>query len=48
VAYPSVAVSERTRQLAATLIDTPGLNQILRRVVQDSDDDMRRALIARG
>jgi aminopeptidase N len=48
VAYPSVAVSERTRQLAAALIDTPGLNQILRRVVQDSDDDMRRALIARG
>ncbi|MEU4626083.1 aminopeptidase N [Actinoplanes sp. NPDC023801] len=48
MAYPSVAVSERTRQLAAALIATPGRNQILRRVVQDSDDDMRRALAARG
>ena len=48
VAYPSVAVSERTRRLAADLIATPGLNPILLRVVQDSDDDMRRALAARG
>ncbi|MDI6098280.1 aminopeptidase N [Actinoplanes sp. NEAU-A12] len=48
VAYPSYAVSERTRQLAADLLATTGLNQILRRVVEDSDDDMRRALVARG
>ncbi|MBW6436555.1 aminopeptidase N [Actinoplanes hulinensis] len=48
VAYPTVAVSARTRELAADLLGTDGLNPILRRVVQDSDDDMRRALAARG
>ncbi|PWK49356.1 membrane alanyl aminopeptidase [Actinoplanes xinjiangensis] len=48
MAYPSPAVSDRTRQLAADLLATPGLNQILHRVVQDADDDMRRALLARG
>ncbi|MEU4563740.1 aminopeptidase N [Actinoplanes sp. NPDC023936] len=47
-AYPDVAVSERTRQLAAELLATADLNPILRRVVQDADDDMRRALAARG
>ncbi|WP_430782245.1 aminopeptidase N [Actinoplanes sp. G11-F43] len=46
-AYPALLVSERTRQLAAGLLATPGLNQILHRVVQDWDDDMRRALLAR-
>ncbi|HWS39586.1 MAG TPA: aminopeptidase N [Actinoplanes sp.] len=47
-AYPAVAVSERARQLAAGLLATPGLNPILHRVTQDADDDMRRALAARG
>ncbi|WP_229076493.1 aminopeptidase N [Actinoplanes sp. DH11] len=47
-AYPDVAVSARTRQLAAALLARTGLNPILRRVVQDADDDMRRALAARG
>ncbi|MBB2942044.1 aminopeptidase N [Actinoplanes lutulentus] len=47
-AYPDVAVSEQTRRLAAELLEQPGLSPILRRVVQDADDDMRRALAARG
>ncbi|MBG0568757.1 aminopeptidase N [Actinoplanes aureus] len=47
-AYPDVAVCDRTRQLAAALLARPELNPILRRVVQDADDDMRRALNARG
>jgi aminopeptidase N len=48
VAYPSVAVSARTRELAAELLATPDLSSILRRVVTDGDDDVRRALVARG
>jgi aminopeptidase N len=47
-AYPSVVVSPRTRQLAADLLATPDLSAILRRVVMDGDDDVRRALFARG
>ncbi|MEV6306721.1 aminopeptidase N [Actinoplanes sp. NPDC051861] len=47
-AYPDVAVSERTRRLAAELLARPDLPSILRRVVQDADDDMRRALSARS
>ncbi|GIF16114.1 aminopeptidase N [Actinoplanes teichomyceticus] len=47
-AYPAVMVAPRTRELAAGLLDRPGLNPILRRVVQDHDDDMRRALQSRG
>jgi aminopeptidase N len=47
-AYPGVMVSGRTRELAAALLAEPELNPILRRVVQDNDDDMRRALQARG
>ncbi|MFC7532088.1 aminopeptidase N [Actinoplanes sp. GCM10030250] len=43
-AYPDVAVTARTRQLATELLARPDLNPILRRVVQDADDDMRRAL----
>ncbi|WP_328466392.1 aminopeptidase N [Actinoplanes sp. NBC_00393] len=46
--YPDVVVSARTRQLAAELLARTDLNPILRRVVQDADDDMRRALTARG
>ncbi|KUL42505.1 aminopeptidase N [Actinoplanes awajinensis] len=46
-AYPAVMVSARTRELAAGLLAAPDLNPILNRVVQDSDDDMRRALLAR-
>ncbi|GAA4598922.1 aminopeptidase N [Actinoplanes octamycinicus] len=47
-AFPAVMVSERARELAAGLLAEPELNPILRRVVQDNDDDMRRALLARG
>jgi aminopeptidase N len=47
-AYPVLAVEPRTRELAATLLETPGLASILRRVVTDGDDDVRRALAARG
>ena len=47
-AYPSVVVEARTRELAAELLATPDLPAILRRVVTDGDDDVRRALAARG
>ncbi|MFB9359350.1 aminopeptidase N [Actinoplanes nipponensis] len=47
-AYPSVVVSPRTRELAAGLLAAPDLSSILRRVVMDGDDDVRRALLARG
>ena len=47
-AYPVLAVETRTRELAADLLETPGLSSILRRVVTDGDDDVRRALVARG
>jgi aminopeptidase N len=45
-AYPSVVVEPRTRQLAAELLARPDLPTILRRVVTDADDDVRRALDA--
>ncbi|MGA5303592.1 aminopeptidase N [Nucisporomicrobium flavum] len=47
-AYPSVVVAERTRELAAELLGRGDLSAILRRVVTDGDDDVRRALHARG
>ncbi|MFI5938578.1 aminopeptidase N [Actinoplanes sp. NPDC051494] len=47
-AYPSVVVSERTRQLAADLMASPDVSSIMHRVVTDGDDDVRRALVARG
>jgi aminopeptidase N len=46
--YPRLAVSARTRQLAADLLADPDLSPALRRVVLDLDDDMARALIGRG
>ncbi|HET9517539.1 MAG TPA: aminopeptidase N, partial [Actinoplanes sp.] len=46
-AYPALAVSARTRQYAAELLARPELSAVLRRVVQDQDDDMARALAAR-
>ncbi|MEU4245291.1 aminopeptidase N [Actinoplanes sp. NPDC026619] len=46
-AYPELAVAAQTRQLAADLLAREDLEPILRRVVQDADDDMRRALSAR-
>jgi aminopeptidase N len=46
-AYPSVVVEPRTRRLAAQLLARPDLSPILRRVVTDADDDLRRALAAR-
>jgi aminopeptidase N len=45
-AYPAVMVSARTRELAAGLLASPDLHPVLRRVVLDNDDDMRRALSA--
>jgi len=47
-AFPVLAVEPRTRELAAELLASPGLSSILRRVVTDGDDDVRRALIGRG
>ena len=46
-AYPSVVVEPRTRQLAADLLARRDLSPILRRVVTDADDDVRRALDSR-
>jgi aminopeptidase N len=46
-AYPELAVDAQTRQLAAELLAREDLDPILRRVVLDADDDMRRALDAR-
>jgi aminopeptidase N len=46
-AYPSVVVRPETRQLAAELLARDDLDPILRRVVQDADDDLRRALAVR-
>jgi aminopeptidase N len=47
-AYPRYAVDDRTRRLAAELVAEPNCSPLLRRVVTDADDDMRRALAARG
>ncbi|MFC3740486.1 aminopeptidase N [Paractinoplanes deccanensis] len=46
-AYPNVMVEPATRSLAAELLATGDLDPILRRVVEDADDDLRRALAAR-
>ncbi|MFD0517699.1 aminopeptidase N [Paractinoplanes durhamensis] len=46
-AYPELSVDPETRRYAAELLAREDLDPILRRVVQDSDDDMRRALQAR-
>jgi aminopeptidase N len=48
MAYPSVVVEPRTRQLAADLLARPEVSPILRRVVTDADDDVRRALDSRS
>ncbi|WP_433301887.1 aminopeptidase N [Actinoplanes sp. CA-030573] len=48
LAYPEVVVDAETRRLAAELLARPDLDPILRRVVEDTDDDMRRALEARA
>ncbi|WP_433376326.1 aminopeptidase N [Actinoplanes sp. CA-142083] len=47
LAYPDVVVDPETRRLAAELLAHEDLDPILRRVVQDMDDDMRKALVAR-
>ncbi|MFI5491672.1 aminopeptidase N [Actinoplanes sp. NPDC051859] len=47
-AYPAVVVAPRTRELAAELLAAEGVPSIVRRVVTDGDDDVRRALLARG
>jgi aminopeptidase N len=47
-AYPRYAVDPSTRRLATDLLARDDLNSILRRTVVDEDDDMRRALDARG
>ena len=46
-AYPQVVVEPETRRLAAELLARADLDPILRRVVLDADDDVRRALAAR-
>jgi len=46
-AYPDVVVEPETRRLAGDLLADDGLDPILRRVVGDADDDLRRALAAR-
>ncbi|MEO3780151.1 aminopeptidase N [Micromonospora sp. B11E3] len=46
-AFPRYAVAQRTRDLAAALLARDDLTPGLRRVVVDSDDDLRRALVAR-
>ncbi|MBL7256089.1 aminopeptidase N [Paractinoplanes lichenicola] len=46
-AYPNVVVEPETRELAARLLADDDLDPILRRVVLDADDDLRRALAAR-
>jgi aminopeptidase N len=46
-AYPALAIEPRTRRLAADLLARSGLSTILRRVVVDADDDVRRALESR-
>jgi aminopeptidase N len=46
-AYPAVVVRPETRRLAAELLAREDLDPLLRRVVQDADDDLRRALAAR-
>ncbi|WP_067506139.1 aminopeptidase N [Actinoplanes sp. TFC3] len=47
-AYPAVVVSPETRGYAAALLASPDVSSIMHRVVTDGDDDMRRALLARG
>ncbi|XVV14149.1 aminopeptidase N [Actinoplanes sp. CA-131856] len=46
-AFPNIMVEAETRRLAAELLASDDLDPILRRVVQDADDDLRRALAAR-
>ncbi len=46
-AYPHLVVEPETRKLAADLLARDDLDPILRRVVLDADDDLRRALAAR-
>jgi aminopeptidase N len=46
-AYPQYSVEPRTRELAAELLARADIDPIMRRVVQDGDDDLRRALAAR-
>ncbi|MFF5085249.1 aminopeptidase N [Actinoplanes sp. NPDC000266] len=46
-AFPNIMVEAETRRRAAELLAAGDLDPILRRVVQDADDDLRRALAAR-
>jgi aminopeptidase N len=46
-AYPSLVIDPETRRLAAEMLAREDLDPILRRVVTDADDDVRRALAAR-
>jgi aminopeptidase N len=48
LAFPRYAVAPRTRELATALLARDDLVPGLRRVVIDADDDLRRALAARG
>ena len=48
LAYPATAVAPETRRLAAELLASDAVPQSVRRAVTDCDDDLRRALLARG
>ncbi|MCM3924434.1 ERAP1-like C-terminal domain-containing protein, partial [Frankia sp. AiPs1] len=47
-AYPQYAVSARTLRDADALLDRGGLDPVLRRVIVDATDELRRAVRARG
>jgi len=47
-AYPDVVIEPETRRLAAGLLARDDLDPLLRRVVEDADDDLGRALAARS
>jgi len=47
-AYPQYAVSESTLATARTLLGRNGIDPLLRRVVVDATDELRRAVQARG
>ncbi len=47
-AFPACMVESRTRELAAALLAADDLPASVRRAVTDCDDDLRRALSARG
>jgi len=47
-AYPRYAIERATVDRAAALLGDPGVDATIRRVVMDSDDELRRAVAARA